>query len=619
MPALAQDNQPVLGPDSRIRANSIVRLAVPNPVPGSPTHIRITDPWGAVIHSSYSDQATVEIFARDWADGTYTVQFTPGDSFFFDVNTALYDELRARSETLLRLIDDQRDADDNPPSHLVNAANLLQVIIAQWIYYERPDFLHDQLGLAQEAIGVEVGSENIRILGSGDAAYRGYDGPYKPGYREMAMMFMPPNALFDCGWDAERKMARWGFYPADIEHIFVTHAHYDHCDPESIVAIARQRVDAGLSRLILHGSNEVCDWIAGYLRPEPELIFDRLDPNEETQAGELHVKALRANHAIESGPLTYIIHWRGRTAYYGTDTAYPKGFAYAALAAETFDVFVHEMTMPASSDIGATHMDYGDIQRLVRNLRLDGAIKPWTRIATIHQDPSGVQCLPDYFYYARRVGFESGYDGMSIPLVFRWDQWPEHDCNDNRVPDDQDLASGNSSDCDHNAIPDECQPDSDGDERIDPCDNCPTTANADQLDTDDDGAGDVCDNDDDGDGLDDEADNCPLNANSNQVDDDTDGVGDSCDECPDTLPGVPVDPTGCVSQIPGDFDRDGDVDQTDFGRFQSCLTGSGASQEAGDCQPARLDGDLDVDQDDFGLFQACISGPDKAANPNCLN
>jgi L-ascorbate metabolism protein UlaG (beta-lactamase superfamily) len=531
----------------------------------------------------------------------------------------LYDEIRARAETLLRIIDEQRDADDMPPGHLVNAADLLQVIITQWVYYNQPDFLYSNLGLIEETVGVELGSESIRILGSGDAAYRGYEGPYKPGYREMAMMFMPPNALFDCGWDAERKMARWGFYPADIEHIFVTHAHYDHCDPESIVAIARQRVDAGLPPLTVHGSNEVCDWIEWQLRPEPELVFDRLEPDEETQAGELRIKALRATHHLSTGPLTYIIHWRGRTAYYGTDTAYPKGFAYSALAAETFDVFVHEMTMPASADNNGAHMDYGDIERLVRNLRLDGAILPWTRVVTMHQDPSGVQSLPDIFYYAWRTGFESGYDGMPVPLVFRWDQWPEQDCNGNRVPDDQDVASGTSPDCDQNGFPDECQSDNDGDEHIDPCDNCPATPNADQLDSDTDGTGDVCDEDDDGDGVLDEADNCPLDANSEQDDTDADGVGDSCDLCPDTLPEVSVDETGCAQQTPGDFDRDGDVDQTDFGRFQACLTGSGASQDAAECRVARLDDDLDVDQDDFGLFQSCISGPNKAANPDCLN
>lgn len=66
-----------------------------------------------------------------------------------------------------------------------------------------------------------------------------------------------------------------------------------------------------------------------------------------------------------------------------------------------------------------------------------------------------------------------------------------------------------------------------------------------------------------------------------------------------------------------DFDRDGDVDQVDFGVFQACLSGSGFPQTNPACIEARLDGDEDVDQDDFGLFQGCMSGAHVPADPKC--
>ncbi|GAG13282.1 unnamed protein product, partial [marine sediment metagenome] len=47
------------------------------------------------------------------------------------------------------------------------------------------------------------------------------------------------------------------------------------------------------------------------------------------------------------------------------------------------------------------------------------------------------------------------------------------DCNDNGIPDDQDILDGTSEDCDGNGVPDECQADSDGDGLIDVCDLCP--------------------------------------------------------------------------------------------------------------------------------------------------
>lgn len=62
-----------------------------------------------------------------------------------------------------------------------------------------------------------------------------------------------------------------------------------------------------------------------------------------------------------------------------------------------------------------------------------------------------------------------------------------------------------------------------------------------------------------------------------------------------------------------DYDRDGDVDLTDFGAFSSCIAGPGAAPNpplpppptAADCLDAfDTDGDLDVDLDDFKIFQA---------------
>ena len=68
-----------------------------------------------------------------------------------------------------------------------------------------------------------------------------------------------------------------------------------------------------------------------------------------------------------------------------------------------------------------------------------------------------------------------------------------------------------------------------------------------------------------------------------------------------------------------DTDRDGDVDQVDYGKFQACLTGSTIPQNDPACVWARLDEDDDVDQNDFGLFLNCYSGPHVPAAPNCLD
>lgn len=69
---------------------------------------------------------------------------------------------------------------------------------------------------------------------------------------------------------------------------------------------------------------------------------------------------------------------------------------------------------------------------------------------------------------------------------------------------------------------------------------------------------------------------------------------------------------------PGDFDRDGDVDQTDFGHFQECYSGTYITQDDPKCGRARLDSpDDDVDMEDFVIFIGCFSGPGVPQDPDC--
>ncbi len=70
--------------------------------------------------------------------------------------------------------------------------------------------------------------------------------------------------------------------------------------------------------------------------------------------------------------------------------------------------------------------------------------------------------------------------------------------------------------------------------------------------------------------------------------------------------------------MPGDFDEDGDVDQSDFGQFQVCLFGT-VPQTNPACVPGRMDMDQDVDPTDTLLFLGCMSGPNQSADPACAD
>ncbi len=72
-----------------------------------------------------------------------------------------------------------------------------------------------------------------------------------------------------------------------------------------------------------------------------------------------------------------------------------------------------------------------------------------------------------------------------------------------------------------------------------------------------------------------------------------------------------------VEAMPGDMDGDADIDQTDYGLFQRCLTGSSAVGPG--CALGELNGDNTIDADDVRIFQQCLSGPDVRGEADCAD
>lgn len=71
--------------------------------------------------------------------------------------------------------------------------------------------------------------------------------------------------------------------------------------------------------------------------------------------------------------------------------------------------------------------------------------------------------------------------------------------------------------------------------------------------------------------------------------------------------------TASVRLVPCDFDGDLDVDQSDYGLFQNCLSGGEIVAPGSDCDNMDLDRDSHVDRDDFSSFQQCFAGPGASA------
>lgn len=76
--------------------------------------------------------------------------------------------------------------------------------------------------------------------------------------------------------------------------------------------------------------------------------------------------------------------------------------------------------------------------------------------------------------------------------------------------------------------------------------------------------------------------------------------------------------TFAVKPVRGDFERDGDVDVSDFAYLQTCLTGSFQMNGDPACAAADLNRDKYIDGQDLDLFLACFGGPQLEPPSGCV-
>jgi len=174
-----------------------------------------------------------------------------------------------------------------------------------------------------------------------------------------------------------------------------------------------------------------------------------------------------------------------------------------------------------------------------------------------------------------------------------------------------DLAPANNTATDTDVV---TPPDQDGDGIVDPSDNCPLVANADQLNTDGDALGNACDPDDDNDTIADATDNCPLARNPDQLDTDGDGLGNACDPDDDADGVLDVADNCPVSPNPDQADLDGDH----VGNVCDADDDNDGIEDAVDNCPMVSNPDQ-IDSDSDSLGDVCDATPVPVARYVCSN
>lgn len=228
-----------------------------------------------------------------------------------------------------------------------------------------------------------------------------------------------PRYAVDLSPDLSHHMIRDGFWLRRVEHLLITHAHYDHLDVSYLLMRKDGKCElAHAPPLTVYGSEPVANVIqAAGVRPEEHRVELRVvAPGERFRAGALDVLAIPATHGPEPA-LNYVLSHGGRSVLIGWDTGPWRAAAWDLMRDQRLDAVFMECTEFAS---GArdweTHLSFDQTLAMRRGLLERGIIAEETPLVTVHMGHHGGLLHAERAELGAPHGIAPGYDGFELGL-----------------------------------------------------------------------------------------------------------------------------------------------------------------------------------------------------------
>lgn len=177
-------------------------------------------------------------------------------------------------------------------------------------------------------------------------------------------------------------------------HIFITHSHQDHLDPQELLCKTRESIS-------VYFTQAVAELLEHYARFNQ---FFNLDDRDNYQVNIVHpfeqvatdggdtVLPIAASHDCGGGEqaLNYILKIGGRTILYASDTGWYSDRTWQAVEANRFDVVILECTYMKTQAHDATgamlssHLNVEQFLKFIDRLRQANAIDDKTQVFATH-------------------------------------------------------------------------------------------------------------------------------------------------------------------------------------------------------------------------------------------
>ena len=221
--------------------------------------------------------------------------------------------------------------------------------------------------------------------------------------------------------DSYLQMLKYGLSYADLEHLFITHAHEDHFYPADL-ALRAEPFAFGLSKaLYVYGNQTVCQRMMEKVRDLEKcgIAFTIVEPFESFQAGELKVTPILASHDPNQVCLNYIFQFKSKTLLQGFDTGwYPKQ-TWEKLADYRFDMVIMDCTSGGKSEgpgVPTNHLGVEALIEVKKKMEGMALLSEGCRFIATHFSHGGGLLHHELEERLNPWGIEVAYDGMEVEI-----------------------------------------------------------------------------------------------------------------------------------------------------------------------------------------------------------
>jgi hypothetical protein len=204
-----------------------------------------------------------------------------------------------------------------------------------------------------------------------------------------------------------------------VEHLFITHSHYDHFYPydfevrmNGFAYIKNKKI------LNVYGNEEVkarYDRAVGFMNIGGDVAYNVVKPLIGFKAGDANVIPLPANHSKGENCYIYIIEIGGKVLLYGHDSGYFKEDAWEEILKHRFDGVVLDCTFgPKYCRDGHAGLST-DVEIMERMVQA-GAGDSKTKFIVNHFSHNMGLMHDEMEKEAQPYGFIVTYDGLEIEI-----------------------------------------------------------------------------------------------------------------------------------------------------------------------------------------------------------